>query len=325
MSWQNHLQSHNGDEVYMCGVCGSLFDRKITLKAHLDIHIREEKRARFKQHKHVTGTSMKIGGVFMPGDMVSDDSEENETEYKEMPPVLEATVAPGQTIPSSQTMNQTQTINQSQPSHDHQLMTQVAAQEVVTNNYEDEPVEEKINQALQGLENVENEPEADDGSSYIYACNICGEQYTVKAECEAHLAVHTQPVYASPPIQPTPPQPTPTQPTPTQPTPTQPTQPERPELEQQTPLHIVSPQRDVPKTVDSTGSPEKHLFNNNKTKFSAYIYACNVCGKQYTNKSNCKRHMRIHTDEEKNFECETCHKRFAQKYEVKMHSRIHTG
>ena len=296
----------------MCGVCGSLFDRKITLKAHLDIHIREEKRARFKQHKHIAGSTMKIGGVFMPGDLVGDDSE---NEMKEdAPPVLEATIAPSQ---PSQNLN----LNPSRVSQDHQLMTQVAAQEVVANNYEEEPIEDKLNQALQGLESMENEPETDDGSSYIYACNICGAQYSVKADCEAHLAVHTQPIHPSQtqstkPVEPT-------QPTPTQPT--QLAQPERPELEQQTPLHIVSPQREVPKTVDNTPSPDKHLFNNTKTKFSAYIYACNVCGKQYTNKSNCKRHMRIHTDEEKNFECETCGKRFAQKYEVKMHSRIHTG
>ena len=260
----------------MCGVCGSLFDRKITLKAHLDIHVREEKKARSKQQKHVTGSSMKVGGVYMPGDIVGEDSDENITE-KEVPPMMDTTV------------------NQS---HEHQPVTQVAAQEVVTNNYEDGHVEEKLNHTLQNLENVANEPEGDDTSSYIYACNICGEQYTVKADCEAHLAVHTQPVIAEP-------------------------QPERPELDHQQPLHIVSSPREVPTTVGNNPSPEKHLFN--KAKFSAYIYACNVCGKQYTNKSNCKRHMRIHTDEEKNFECDTCHKRFAQKYEVKMHSRIHTG
>lgn len=46
---------------------------------------------------------------------------------------------------------------------------------------------------------------------------------------------------------------------------------------------------------------------------------------QYTNKSNCKRHMMVHTEDRKLYECEYCGKRFSQKYEVRMHARIHTG
>ena len=254
VSWQNHLQSHNGDEVYMCGVCGSLFNRKVTLKAHLDIHIREERKARLKQQRYLVGANMKIGAVYMPGDIVGQDVENSDLGNKEAPPMIESGL---------ETSNQPE--------------TQVAAQEEVGNNVEPEP------DTLAALEGLENEPEAEDGSSYIYACNICGEQYTVKADCEKHLRVHTSFV-----------------------------EPEKTE-----------PEKTQPKVPSPVASPEKRLYN--KAKFSAYIYACNVCGKQYTNKSNCKRHMRIHMDEEKSFECEVCHKRFAQKYEVKMHSRIHTG
>ena len=252
VSWQNHLQSHNGEEVYMCGICGSLFNRKITLKAHLDIHIRDERKARMKQQKYLVSSDMKIGGVYMPGDIVeSEIAKEVEKEVAPQP-VLEYP--------------------------DNQPIIQEAAQEEVpsTNSHD-------VQDTLEAVEGLENEVETEDGSSFIYACNICGQQYNVKADCEKHLKVHTPFV-----------------------------EPEKPE-----------PERPKPKAPSPEESPEKRLYN--KAKFSAYIYACNVCGKQYTNKSNCKRHMRIHTDEEKNFECETCHKRFAQKYEVKMHARIHTG
>ena len=34
-------------------------------------------------------------------------------------------------------------------------------------------------------------PDNDTDANYIYACNICGEQYTEKEECEKHLKVHT--------------------------------------------------------------------------------------------------------------------------------------
>lgn len=72
-------------------------------------------------------------------------------------------------------------------------------------------------------------------------------------------------------------------------------------------------------------SPSSPQVSPPKNRWSSYIYACNVCGKQYTNKSNCKRHMMIHTEDRKLYECSYCGKRFAQKYEVRMHARIHTG
>lgn len=33
--------------------------------------------------------------------------------------------------------------------------------------------------------------EIENEGNYIYACNICGEQYSVKEDCEKHLRVHT--------------------------------------------------------------------------------------------------------------------------------------
>ena len=65
------------------------------------------------------------------------------------------------------------------------------------------------------------------------------------------------------------------------------------------------------------------LWVNFSTEFISLIFVGIYF--QYTNKSNCKRHMMIHTDDRKVYECDYCFKRFSQKYEVRMHSRIHTG
>ncbi|OWF39193.1 zinc finger protein 260-like [Mizuhopecten yessoensis] len=62
----------------------------------------------------------------------------------------------------------------------------------------------------------------------------------------------------------------------------------------------------------------------NEEVATKYIYKCNVCGKEYNNKSNCHRHLKSHTHD-KTYKCDHCDKTYMHRYELKMHSRIHTG
>lgn len=268
VSWQNHLAAHNGDDVFMCGVCGQLFNIRMNLKAHLEIHIREERKLKRQQDSMYGSAELKIGGVYMPGDIIPKDDEK----------VLNKQFA-------MDSLSQSDILDVSDSHND----TYVAATEEVHEDSSSEANEEDSSQdaplvAKNTVENTESE------GMYIYACNICGEQYSVKEECERHLKVHTggdgdgEPETSSP------------------------------------------QQKPIPAPAVSKPDESKLFPSINKNKhFSAYIYACNVCGKQYTNKSNCKRHMMIHTDDRRLYECDHCHKRFSQKYEVRMHSRIHTG
>ncbi|KAK3596660.1 hypothetical protein CHS0354_006215 [Potamilus streckersoni] len=134
-----------------------------------------------------------------------------------------------------------------------------------------------------------------DGTTYVYACNICGQQYNTKVECEHHLRVHGEISFAE--------------------------EEDEKHLQNQTGEDFGKEKKNSTQDLLKTSASKPLAFSSS----TSFIYACNVCGKQYTNKSNCKRHMRIHTGEEKTFECTHCHKKFAMKYELRMHSRIHTG
>ncbi|KAJ8302641.1 hypothetical protein KUTeg_019037 [Tegillarca granosa] len=86
-------------------------------------------------------------------------------------------------------------------------------------------------------------------------------------------------------------------------------------------LTEVFTENDIPAKVDMEVEAEAEIQEGTKTK---YIYKCNVCGKEYNNKSNCHRHLKSHTTD-KNFKCGYCGKAFTHRYEVRMHCRTHTG
>ncbi|KAK3596662.1 hypothetical protein CHS0354_006216 [Potamilus streckersoni] len=239
-TWQNHLRTHNGQEISICGVCGRFFSDRVLLKSHLDNHREETQRLIISPLKE---EDQHVGKI--------------QKQPEEVAPVTSSFVNPPP----------------------------------VSEELEIPPIEEPT-----------------DSTTYIYACNICGVQYNTKKECEKHLKIHGGSVEdenddldEDEELEGT------------------------KELPKQTSLDIENQRKSPRKNQQLNSLVAKSASNSSAASSTAFIYACNVCGKQYTNKSNCKRHMRIHTGEEKTFECTHCHKKFAMKYELRMHSRIHTG
>ncbi|CAL1298030.1 unnamed protein product [Larinioides sclopetarius] len=74
------------------------------------------------------------------------------------------------------------------------------------------------------------------------------------------------------------------------------------------------------KVLQSKRSFERHLFLHSKRK----PYACQDCGKTFATENNFKRHNRRHTGEESCL-CSVCGKRFFRYSYLREHLRIHTG
>ena len=54
-------------------------------------------------------------------------------------------------------------------------------------------------------------------------------------------------------------------------------------------------------------------------------FICKVCGIEFTNKSNWKRHRIEHNSKTKEFKCITCGREFARQYYLVDHVKTHTG
>jgi uncharacterized Zn-finger protein len=73
-------------------------------------------------------------------------------------------------------------------------------------------------------------------------------------------------------------------------------------------------------------SQSSNLITHRRTHTGERPYACthNGCNRRFTQSSNLKRHMRIHTGE-RPYECKVCGKRCARKGSLLSHMRSHTG
>ncbi|KAL3859757.1 hypothetical protein ACJMK2_009955 [Sinanodonta woodiana] len=247
--------------IFTCGLCAKVYRNKSSWQSHLQTHAGKDILmcgicGRFFSDKSVLAYHLENHSVHTRKNSKSLKNRDTEITLR-----VGRVVMPGDDVMKRETPDPTSFVNPSSISEE----AEIASAEDLT-----------------------------DGTSYVYACNICGQQYNTKVECELHLRVHGEISFA----------------------------------EGENEKHLQS------QTEEDSGKEKKsstHDLLKTSSKSSAFsssasfIYACNVCGKQYTNKSNCKRHMRIHTGEEKTFECTHCHKKFAMKYELRMHSRIHTG
>ena len=112
-----------------------------------------------RQRSAFGAAELKIGGVYMPGDVVPRDEmstprSSSLTDNSELG-ANEEVMEDGQETDTESLLN---------PDYGHSQ----SSTSVITPKQETEPE-----------------------SNYIYACNICGEQYPVKEDCENHLRVHT--------------------------------------------------------------------------------------------------------------------------------------
>ncbi|XP_034236606.1 zinc finger protein 184-like [Thrips palmi] len=88
----------------------------------------------------------------------------------------------------------------------------------------------------------------------------------------------------------------------------------------ETPQLVISGSFSLAGPAGGAGHQRKHLAGQSK----AGRLACGVCGKQWTNASDLKRHAKIHTGE-KPYQCDECGKKFNYNGNLTKHKRIHSG
>ncbi|CAD5207120.1 unnamed protein product [Bursaphelenchus okinawaensis] len=55
---------------------------------------------------------------------------------------------------------------------------------------------------------------------------------------------------------------------------------------------------------------------------SKLVYSCSVCSREFSDKSNMRKHAKLHTGE-KPYECEVCHHKFAKRSNLTQHLSMH--
>lgn len=76
--------------------------------------------------------------------------------------------------------------------------------------------------------------------------------------------------------------------------------------------------------MEQNNSLQQHLEKRSSNLHQRKSFVCEVCHKNFLQKSHLDRHLLIHTGD-KPFSCEVCEKQFSDKSNLKNHLVIHTG
>ena len=80
------------------------------------------------------------------------------------------------------------------------------------------------------------------------------------------------------------------------------------------------------RTIDQEMSSEAVTKNGSVETIDSVkrSFSCPVCAKKFNDRSNFRRHQRIHTGD-KPFSCLTCDKKFIERAKLRIHEKIHAG